>query len=547
MPSHRVNLDALIRREDFEVRADEQPPSKFKGDLSIAELSPNSLTYQILRKPDFQRETANWSAKQIAGLVKSFLDGDLIPAIILWRSPASGNLFVIDGAHRLSALISWVHDDYGDNQISRDFYDNIIPPEQIQAAEQTRKLIAHDVGSYEQIIFAGQHPGNSDTAHVQRAKNLSAFGIQLQWVTGNAKKAEDSFLKINQLATPIDKTELIMIQSRRKPNAVATRALLRAGVGHKYWSSFPEDKQREIEKISREVYDILFIPVLETPIKTLDLPVAGRGYSADSVRLVFEFVNFANGVTIASEKAIDDEEEEEEEEEGIDIDGTQTLAYLKKVRVLSSRISGNHPSSLGLHPAVYFYGATGRYQPPAFLATVRFIQEIDERDAFKKFTDGRQRFEEFLLAYRYFTNQIIGKYGSGTRSLDPLVALYRTILDCVIDNEPDSEIVKKLQAAPKLNFLKEMTEEDRTHNRNFSRDTKSMTFLRDALQKALRCKICNARIHKKSISIDHIVRKQDGGGGNPENAQLTHPYCNTGYKESISAKARSDDENSTGE
>ncbi|WP_372726522.1 HNH endonuclease [Nostoc sp. C057] len=31
-------------------------------------------------------------------------------------------------------------------------------------------------------------------------------------------------------------------------------------------------------------------------------------------------------------------------------------------------------------------------------------------------------------------------------------------------------------------------------------------------------------------SIDHIKRKADGGLGTLENAQLTHPYCNTTYK-----------------
>ena len=38
--------------------------------------------------------------------------------MILRRSPKSGNIFVIDGAHRLSAFIAWVHDDYGDKKIS---------------------------------------------------------------------------------------------------------------------------------------------------------------------------------------------------------------------------------------------------------------------------------------------------------------------------------------------------------------------------------------------------------------------------------------------
>ena len=36
--------------------------------------------------------------------------------------------------------------------------------------------------------------------------------------------------------------------------------------------------------------------------------------------------------------------------------------------------------------------------------------------------------------------------------------------------------------------------------------------------------------HRNAISVDHIERKQDGGKATIENAQLTHPYCNTGVK-----------------
>ena len=61
-------------------------------------------------------------------------------------------------------------------------------------------------------------------------------------------------------------------------------------------------------------------------------------------------------------------------------------------------------------------------------------------------------------------------------------------------------------------------------------EKKSYSDVTDALKNALRCKICNARIHTNSITIDHITRKEDGGIGNFENAQLAHPYCNTTYK-----------------
>src|SRR6266700_1732527 len=95
--SQRVNLDALIRRENFEVVSG--PPSS-RGDedpkLKVSELEASSLFFKYLRKPDFQRRTAHWTPDKIAGLVKSFVDGDLIPALILWPAESSASIFVID-------------------------------------------------------------------------------------------------------------------------------------------------------------------------------------------------------------------------------------------------------------------------------------------------------------------------------------------------------------------------------------------------------------------------------------------------------------------
>jgi hypothetical protein len=92
MPTHLVNLDALFKRQDFEAKSDQkQQASQLGLTLKITELESTSLTYLTLRKPDFQRETASWEPQKVADLVRSFLDGDLIPSIILWRSEDTGN------------------------------------------------------------------------------------------------------------------------------------------------------------------------------------------------------------------------------------------------------------------------------------------------------------------------------------------------------------------------------------------------------------------------------------------------------------------------
>jgi hypothetical protein len=104
---------------------------------------------------------------------------------------------------------------------------------------------------------------------VLRARNLGALALQLQWVYGDADKAETSYFKINQEAAPINKTELFLLRARNKPNGLAVRAISRSGTGHKYWSKFPNDKKILIEEIAKDINSMLFSPPLrKNPIKT---------------------------------------------------------------------------------------------------------------------------------------------------------------------------------------------------------------------------------------------------------------------------------------
>jgi hypothetical protein len=494
--ANSVNLDALIPRADFDIiesTSQSAPPQT----MQIRDLEKDAFFYSGLRKPDFQRETASWSPRKVKDFVKTFIEGDLIPAIILWRS--QGNTFIIDGAHRLSALISWVNDDYGDGAISKQFFTHVIAPEQKKVAEKTRKVITKEIGSYSDHQFAIKHPEKSSAEVIARAKLLGQVSVTLQWVTGNSEKAEAAFFKINQEAVPIDRTELRLLKSRKKPNALAARALIRAGTGHKYWSNFAPEKQLEIETTAKEIHDTLFTPLLSTPIKTLDLPVAGQSYSAQTLPLIFELVNLANEDHL---KQLQD-----------DVLGDLTIMFLKDVRRISNRISGNHPSSLGLHPIIYFYSAEGRFQPTAFLAVISLLKSFEKENLYSKFTEFRQPFEEFILKYKNFSNQVTTKWGSGIKGSDNLKDLYHFILDKVIDGKTETEILEALQKDETFSFLTPLVYSTAEVGVDFSTETKSQAFLRKAIDTPVRCGICGARLHIKSISIDHIVRKQDGWAG----------------------------------
>lgn len=508
----KVNLDALIPREDFEVDGGDGNPN-LADRLKVSELvKSESFFYSSLRKPDFQRETSDWDKSKIASFIRSFIDGDLIPSIILWQ--AGQYTFVIDGAHRLSALISWVNDDYGDGFISQSFFNHDVGKEQKRISEQTKRLVDKEIGSYSSFIDAIRNPEKANPSLLASANKLGFLSLQLQWVTGSSEKAETSFFTINQKATPINETEIALLKARKKPYAMASRAILRSGTGHKYWEGFSTNTQVEIENLAKEINENLFTPELKTPVKTLDLPLAGKGYSSRSLPLIFDLVKLSNNVI---EKDVNE-----------DPNGQETIKFLKSTNKILRRFTTTHSSSLGLHPAVYFYSEKGRYQPTAFMAWIEIIKDYETKNNFNSFIDIRENFEKVLIEYKYVTNQVTVKYGSGLKGYRQLKEVYNYMVKLTMEKHSISNVGKNLKVTfPYLNID---YKGEAAQSADFNSNTKSEVFLNSALDNANKCKICNGYIHINSITIDHIDRKQDGGIGIAVNGQVAHPYCNSTYK-----------------
>ncbi|EPI8424583.1 DUF262 domain-containing protein, partial [Escherichia coli] len=177
-----VNLDAMISREDFSAQSDND--LSFESIQNIAMRDIGMLS-GLLRKPDFQRETNHWTPEQVVSLLKSFVTGDLIPSVILWKSSF---VFVIDGGHRLSVLRAWKENDYGDGTISQKFFGNSISGEQRKIAQKTRELVDSTVGKWSEIERKMQD-SNNDHDESRRLTNIYVRALQVQWVKGDSDKA----------------------------------------------------------------------------------------------------------------------------------------------------------------------------------------------------------------------------------------------------------------------------------------------------------------------------------------------------------------------
>lgn len=394
----------MIPRADFALQDDPAVTFEQQTSLSVRDLKQDGLIRPLLRKPDFQRETNHWSPEQVASLLECFVNGDLIPSVIVWRSPSY--LFVIDGGHRLSAIAAWIEDDYGDGPRSRAFFGQSISREQIRAADQARNLVA---------------------------------------------------------------------------------------------------KQ----------------------IKTLDLPLGGSTGVRTALQVLVEFMLNAVRNQQGEPKSLKDTAD--------DTDGTATRTALTRVLTLASRITGNENGSLGLHPAIYFYGPTGRHLNPMFLGlTTLFGRKIINNDKlfFEKFTKVRGQLEDILVLHKELIATILQKTISRHR-----IPKYAEFIDSLVSqlyNQPD----KKIAEADLINYTgltgKIIVGADTYDGEKFSDETKSSTFIKTALKCAIRCPVCNGYLDpSKSVSYDHIQEKATGGKSTEDNCQLLHPYCNQAVKNKV--------------
>lgn len=527
--ANRLVLDAMIRRADFWQRGsdksvDGSASAKQASSITFENLRSDSNFVLSLRKPDFQRETNQWSVNQALTFLQSFIDGDLVPSVILWQSE-EGFIFAIDGAHRLSTLRAWIEDDYGDGPVSIAFFGGEIPEEQKRAGKAMRAAVERQVGSYrslkDKLAARSANPDvEYDSKTNKRLKHLGSRQLELQWVAGDADVAESSFFKINTQGTPLDKTEEALLRNRNRAAAIAARSIVRAATGHKYWSKFDESTRKQIEDLAFSANFLLFQPEISTPIKTLQLPLGGSASTLDALSLLIRLLSITDGTQTSRRPKLEDADN--------DSDGSLTVATLKNLLGSLNRISGNDGASLGLHPVVYFYSDRGKYLPDLFLGMVYLLKgKLLNNDSgfFKKFTTNRAAIEDFLVTNKALLSQILQQISSRAR-----IERVADILNYLVISAEEKSTIEGVAAAAGLKgSIVDLRE--KVEGKSFSDTGKSAIMIRQALKSALKCPICRGLLEPSmSVSYDHITRKEDGGSGDDDNGQLCHPYCNTGFK-----------------
>jgi hypothetical protein len=154
------------------------------------------------------------------------------------------------------------------------------------------------------------------------------------------------------------------------------------------------------------------------------------------------------------------------------------------------------------------------------------------------FIEHREGFETFLMNNRSLLNQVIRKFGTKDSGTKHLREFYEIVLAFLEGGYTPEKIPTEIQGTPNYAYLQPAESAyEGVAPTKFSTQVKSGVVMKELLAKAHRCPICNGIVPRQAISVDHKHRKEDGGPSIAQNAQITHPYCNTGYKEYQNDKA----------
>ena len=92
-----------------------------------------------------------------------------------------------------------------------------------------------------------------------------------------------------------------------------------------------------------------------------------------------------------------------------DTDGNLTLKALKDIKKTLYRVNSNHPSSLGLHPAIYIYSSVGNFRVSSFNSIIAFTQYLTNKNKLNVFTKHRENFEKIIYSSEHIIQQSIAE------------------------------------------------------------------------------------------------------------------------------------------
>ncbi|MBC1475303.1 DUF262 domain-containing protein [Listeria grandensis] len=337
-------LEHLISRKDIDIAEKGQiavNTSDRRSSFNLTDLEKSQFFYRQLRKPIFQRDTNQWTIDRVEKLITTFINDGLIPAIILWED-SNGDIYIIDGAHRISSLIAWVQSDYGvGNEIADSNHIAI------------KEYIDNKIGNYDEIKMS------DDDKYRKIRSTIAKRSISIQWVMGDYETVKEAFLRINQQGVTLSIDEKELIEKDKLPMSIISRAVLSHGLGQ---------ISRYQSEGTRQIFSYLFQPALSADLN--NYPMGGSIKEDLTISKVFNIMKIIDGEELLGQSEL--------ENKAIDL-----LGFI---------------SDLGLSNKLYFYSVPKRYKVSSLYAFTYFFMNLkDDSLRLAMYKKNRKTFEQLLV------------------------------------------------------------------------------------------------------------------------------------------------------
>jgi len=548
----------LVERENLRYRrSEEQIKYDSQDKQSTLRLSDLISGRSYLRKPDFQRTTWAWTPEECVSLLESVINKQVIPSIIMWESPENGFHYILDGGHRISVVLAWLKNDWGEKFTADDIDD-----EQLQmirhASIQVSQLVQIKIGniqtydSAEKELVRAVDEGKSPKEELP--PNTFRQGVFYQsllkgdisfhvlWVRGDYKTAEQSFLKINKSGRQLSEWETTLVENRNSSFARSVMSISSGSTAPHYWpedntrNSLDSDLQQKVREILSDIkylQNILFQPTYTTPIQQLQQPFLVASIQ-DRPRYVAELLTITEGFR---------GQEPETQKLLIqhpDGDAEQIINngwnLLRKAVDIFEHLNGNsnQPKSLALVPALYFYSDAGRYVRSLLYGFIYWMFKGSEEDILnrkKLFTVYRSGFEQVIRSDKSaIVSTFSRKTGSGPEVTLQTGTFYNDLLELLITYKGDitsAQFQARYDAIFRRTSKPDSEAIEELRSRSFTEKQKSRVLLARILDSQISCEICGGMLDPEgNVQHDHIIQYAQGGRTTHSNQRVVHPFCN---------------------
>jgi len=487
---------------------------------------------KCLFKADNQRSTECWSVQEIANFIEDCTEDQNINLCILYWKDIHGNIYIIDGAHRLSCIYAWNNRYFADEQVPQ--APNFNDPQK-QDIRYLRNYLG-DLADFQRIC--------TDAEFAEKKSKLEDIKISFRQVLGTPEDARRVFQSINSDTKRLDKYEEYHLRNRGSDAYYAIYACCYINDNKSNLEELQYTRLNELIELGERIHQLLFSTIL------LDNEMS----HGKKIGLVNELMNIIAGDQIHNIMSLNQGERVE-----------NLMSHLLTILCrIATPVKNAGVPSLGLHPYLYFY-KDQRFQITSFLAWFSIVYEIHEsrmqihhrKISFKDFTRVRRSIEFLIANFPVATTETVGKFGSGIKGYDRLQIVYNAFICLSLEMEVDFDdekclntfILSMSKAFKYINFnefyverflggyddvvvknvvgyVESISPISRSKPKAFSALTKRLLKHNFVVGNHNFCLICDGLIYLDSTESDHRIAKAVGGQGVLENGLLVHPICN---------------------